>query len=106
MPDQKIHVLGNDEIVSMLGLLGLEGTVIKEHKEFLKEFSTLANNPQIIMIIISLDLPENLIDFLIDFKLNRRKPFIFYLPDIFTLDSESENLFLTKIYETISKILT
>ena len=106
MPDLKIHVLGNDEIVSMLGLLGIEGTVIKDNREFLNVFNTLANNELITMIIISLDLPENLIDFLIDFKLNRRKPFVFYLPDIFTLDSESKNLFLLKTYESITRILT
>lgn len=106
MPDQKIHVLGNDEIVSMLGLLGIEGTVIKENNEFLKEFNNLVNDPLIIMIIISLDLSDNLLDFLIDFKLNRRKPFIFYLPDIFTLTRDSENLFLIRIYESIIKILS
>jgi len=106
MPNQKVHVLGHDEIVSMLGLLGIEGTVIKENDDFLKEFNNLVNDPLIFMIIISLDLSDNILDFLIDFKINRRKPFIMYIPDIFNLDSGSANLFLTRVYESINKIIS
>ncbi|MFX1572943.1 MAG: V-type ATP synthase subunit F [Promethearchaeota archaeon] len=106
MPEQKIYVLGKDEIVTMLGLLGIEGKVINENDDFLKEFNNLVSNPSIIMIIIALDLADDTIDFLIDFKLNIRKPFIFYLPNIFQLDDDSKDLFLTKINESIRGILT
>lgn len=106
MSEQKIHVLGYDYIVSMLGLLGIEGTVIKESDDFQKEFSDLIKKPTIDMIIISLKLPSEIEDFLLNFKLNKRKPFIFYLPEIFNLDVIPKDLFLDKIYESIGKILS
>ncbi len=106
MSEQKIHVLGYDYIVSMLGLLGIEGTVIKDNDDFQKEFNNLINKPSINMIIISLKLPSDIEDFLVNFKLNRRKPFIFYLPEIFNLEVIPKDLFLNKIYESIGKILS
>ncbi|MFX1317444.1 MAG: hypothetical protein ACFE9T_16400, partial [Promethearchaeota archaeon] len=78
----------------------------KENDDFLKEFNNLVNDPQIFMIIISLDLSDTILDFLIDFKINKRKPFIFYIPDIFNLDNSSKNLFLTRVYESINKIIS
>lgn len=106
MSEQKIHVLGYDDIVLMLGLLGIEGTVIKESDDFQKEFNNLINKPSIDMIIISLKLPSDIEDFLVNFKLNKRKPFIFYLPEIFNLEVIPKDLFLNKIYESIGKILS
>ena len=106
MPEQKIHVLGSDEIVLLLGLLGIEGTIIEQDEEFLKKFDNLTNDSSISMIIIAIDLSENIIDFLIDFKINRRKPFIFYMPDIFTIDEGKNDMLLKKVYESIEKILT
>lgn len=106
MSEQKIHVLGYDYIVSMLGLLGIDGTVVKENDDFQKEFNNLINNPSINMIIISLKLPSYIEDFLVNFKLNKRKPFIFYLPEIFNLEVITKDLFLNKIYESIGNILS
>jgi len=39
MLDQKIHVLGDDDVVLMLGLLGIEGTVIEIGYPFLELFN-------------------------------------------------------------------
>jgi vacuolar-type H+-ATPase subunit F/Vma7 len=105
MSEQKIHVIGDDESVLMFGLLGIEGTILSENENFRKEFNKLINDAKIDMIIVALDLPEDMIEFLVDFKLNKRKPFVFYLPDIFNLDLEQKDILLKKVYESIGKIL-
>ncbi len=105
MPEQKIYVLGYDYIVSMLGLLGIKGTIINENDDFQKEFNRLTNNPSINMIIVSLKLSSENEDFLVNFKLHERKPFVFYLPEIFNLDDIPKDLFLNKVYASIEKIL-
>ncbi|MHA1489617.1 MAG: V-type ATP synthase subunit F [Promethearchaeota archaeon] len=105
MSENKIHIIGDNEIISMLGLLGTEGTIITEITDFMKEFNKLINNSSISMIIIAMNLPENLIDFLIDFKLNRRKPFLFYLPDLFSMSDDNKDIFISKIYESLGKLL-
>ena len=105
MPDQEIYVIGYDEIVLLLGLLGIKGSVLDNIADFMKIFKSLITNPSIGMIIVALELPTDIIDYLIDFKLNNRKPFIFYLADIFRLDIEKNNVFRNKIIESISKII-
>ena len=105
MPDQEIYVIGYDEIVLLLGLLGIPGAVLEKSDEFIKIFKNLIKNPSIGMIIIALELPSDIIDYLIDFKLNNRRPFVFYLPDIFQLNIEKNNVFLNKISKSVSKII-
>ncbi len=105
MSEQKIHIIGNDEIVLMFGLMGLEGTIISENEDFMKQFKKITNDPKIEMIIVALDLSDEIINSLVDFKLNKRKPFVFYLPDIFKLDQEQKDVLLKKVYESIGKIL-
>jgi vacuolar-type H+-ATPase subunit F/Vma7 len=106
MPEQKIHVIGNDDITILFSLLGIESTVISESNEFLPNFNKLIKNPSIGMIIIGFDLPESIIDYLIEYKLNNRKPFIFHLPDIFNPNVEEEEIFLKEISESFGKIIT
>ena len=105
MPDQEIHVIGYDDFVLLLGLLGIEGTILDNPENFLNEFNKLITNPSIGMIIVAIELQTEVIDYLVDFKLNNRKPFVYYLPDIFQLDVEEDNVFLNKINESISKII-
>ncbi|MFX1340234.1 MAG: V-type ATP synthase subunit F [Promethearchaeota archaeon] len=105
MSEQKIHIIGNDESVLMFGLLGLEGTVISENENFMKQFKKLTNDPKIEMIIVALDIADDIIEYLVNFKLNIRKPFVIYLPDIFNLDLEQKDVLLKKVYESIGKIL-
>ena len=105
MSDQEIHIIGDDEIVMLFGLIGIEGTIVDNSVNFLKEFKKLIKNPSIGMVIIAIELPSDTIDYLMDFKLNIRRPFIFYLPDIFQLDIEKNNIFSNKIRESISKII-
>ncbi|MFX1257975.1 MAG: V-type ATP synthase subunit F [Promethearchaeota archaeon] len=106
MPEQKIHILGNEQIVLMLGLLGIEGTILQNSEKFLKEFNDLINQPSIGIIIVALDLSDEIVDFLIDFKLNNKTPFVYYLPDIFQPNIEYEDIFLNKIFESIGKIIS
>ena len=106
MPNDKIHILGNEEIVQLFGLLGIDGTILEKAEDFVKEFKDLVTQTTIGMIIVALDLPEESIDFLVDFKLNTRRPFVFYLPDIFQPNVENEDPFLRKIYDSINKIIS
>jgi len=105
MPDQEIHIIGYDEYVMLFGLIGIDGTILEKPENFLKEFKKLITNPSIRMIIIAVNLPSDVIDYLIDFKLNTIRPFIYYLPDIFEINVEKNNIFSKKIRESISKII-
>jgi len=106
MVAQKIHILGEKEMVSMLGLLGLEGTIVGNEEEFLKRFTELTKRPSIGMIIIVLRLSIEIIEFLLDFKQNNRVPFIFILPDIYQPNIEKEDIILNKIVEAIGNIIS
>ena len=98
-------VLGSEEIVLMLGLIGIEGKIIEEPDSFLKEFEKLRNMPSIGMILVAIKLPEELIDQLIDFKLNNRRPFVHYIPDIFAPNIENEDVVLKRILNIIERII-
>ncbi len=106
MPDQEIFIIGNDEICEMFSLLGIDGKIIEKSDEFLPEFQNLIKKPSIGMIIIAITLPDNIVDFLIDFKLNTRRPFIFHLPNMFEPNIEREDIFFKKIFESISQIIS
>lgn len=105
---QEIHVIGNDDFVYLLGLLGINGTILEksESEFFVKEFNKIVNNSSIGLIIIAIILPDNIIDFLIDFKLNNRSPVIFYLPDIFNANIENEDIILNIVLKSMGKIIS
>ncbi len=105
MVDQKIHILGEEEIVSMLGLLGLESSIVRNEEEFLKKFTELKNDFSIGMIIVALRLSNGMIDFLLDFKQNVRNPFVFILPDISQPNIENYDIILNKIIDAIGGII-
>jgi len=105
MPDKKIHVLGYDEIVSLFGLLGIEGTIIKHNEDFLKIFKNLLKKASVAMIIIYMDLSDEILEFLTDFKINNRTPFVYLLPNIFQQDIKNQDKVLNKIFELIEEII-
>ncbi|HEY0089616.1 MAG TPA: V-type ATP synthase subunit F [Candidatus Lokiarchaeia archaeon] len=101
----KIIVIGDEEIVLLFGLLGIDGIILENANNFLKEFNKLVNDPTIGMVLISLELPEEITRVLIDFKLNNRRPFIFNLPDVFEPNIEEKNIFFAKIESILKKIV-
>jgi len=103
--NQKVHVMGNEHIVLMFSLLGIDGTVIKNDDNFLEVLNLLLNKSEIGIIIIAMKVPIEIIDFLIDFKLDNRKPLIHLLPDIFQENFEKNDVFLNKIYDSIGEIV-
>ncbi len=103
MPEQKIIVIGDDEIIILLRLFGIEGISMKDDGEFIKKFESLTLNDEIGMIIIALDLSEENSRYLIDFKTNKHSPFILYLPDMFKEDLDRDVLF-KELFKTINKI--
>lgn len=105
MHDKKIHVLGYDEVVLLFGLLGIEGTIIKPNEDFLKIFKNLIKNTSVALIIIYMDLSDEILEFLTDFKLNNRTPFVYLLPNIFQQDIKNQDKVFNKIYELIEEII-
>ncbi|MHA1467352.1 MAG: V-type ATP synthase subunit F [Promethearchaeota archaeon] len=105
MPGNIIHVIGEEDTVILLSLLGIEGTIINQKHEFLKEFNKVIRNPSIGMVIIAVDLDSNLIDYLTEYKLNNKKPFIFSLPDIFNPNIEEDEMFIEEISKSMGKII-
>ncbi len=106
MADQKIHILGEEEMVSIFGLLGLEGTIVENAEDFLKLFTELIKKPSIGMIIVVLPLPVTIIDFLLDFKQNNRIPFVFILPDVYQPNIEREDIIFNKIIDAIGNFIS
>ena len=105
MPNEKIHVIGYDEIVSLFGLLGIEGTAVKNKEDFLKSFENLIKNQSIVMIIINMELPDEVLEYLIDFRANNRIPFIYLLPDIFQPDIRNHDKIFDLIHELVEDII-
>ncbi|MFX1395237.1 MAG: V-type ATP synthase subunit F [Promethearchaeota archaeon] len=105
MPEYNIHIIGYDEIVLLFGLLGIDGTILEDPNKFLDEFNKLVKKPSIGIIFIALKLPDDIIDYLIAFKLNNKKPFIYYIPDIFELKIGEEDRFLRKIRKIVGRII-
>ncbi|MBN1800668.1 MAG: hypothetical protein JW891_04135 [Candidatus Lokiarchaeota archaeon] len=105
MVDQEIHVIGTDDLVILFGLIGVNGTIIKEESEFLPLFKDLTERPSIGMIIVAFDLTQQLVEFIVDFKLNNRTPFIYYLPDIFKPNIEINDAFWNHITTSIKKLI-
>ncbi|MBN1215934.1 MAG: hypothetical protein JXA99_10910 [Candidatus Lokiarchaeota archaeon] len=101
----KIHVIGEDEIIILFALLGIDGTTISSHKEFMGNFNKLVENPSIGMIIISFDLPVDIINYLINFKLTNARPFIYIMPKIFQNELDNKSPLFRKIYRSIGKLL-
>jgi vacuolar-type H+-ATPase subunit F/Vma7 len=105
MAEAKIHVIGYDEIVSLFGLLGIEGTPVDNREDFIKIFENLIKNPSIVMIIINIDLTDELLEYVMDFKTGNRIPFIFLLPDIFQSDIRQHDKIFDMIYQLIEEII-
>jgi len=105
MPEQKIYAIGEEEIILMMGLLGIEGKVLNKPEDFSSEFNKLKEDASIGMIIIAMDLLTNDIQNLMEHKLSQKKPFIFYLPDIFKSKLEERTVFLKEIFKSIGKII-
>ncbi|MFX1278767.1 MAG: V-type ATP synthase subunit F [Promethearchaeota archaeon] len=106
MVDQKIHILGEEDIVLLFGLLGIDGTIIENKEDFLKNFDILTKEPSIGMIIIFLDLPTEIIDTILEFKMSNKTPFIYLIPNIFQSDIENRDIFFNKIFEAIEQIIS
>ncbi len=106
MSSQEILVIStDDDLILLFNLIGLSSHLLARAEDFLKEFNKIIKNSSIGMIIIAIELPSDVIDYLIDFKLHNRRPFIYYLPDIFQSEVEKNNVFLNKIIESVSKII-
>jgi vacuolar-type H+-ATPase subunit F/Vma7 len=105
MTDQTIHVLGQEDLVVMLGLLGIEGTIINSREDFISKFNELIKKSSIGMIIIAMPLHDDLVNFLLNFKLNNRTPFIFILPDIFQPHIEEQGQVINKILDAIGDVV-
>jgi vacuolar-type H+-ATPase subunit F/Vma7 len=105
MIDQKIYVIGNEEIVHILGLLGIEGTIIENDDDFIQVFESITSIATIGMIIIAFEISHENEQILADFKFNNKTPFIFHLPDIFSEGLEESSRFKS-IFKTIKKIVS
>ncbi len=106
MARQKIHILGEEDIVLLFGLLGIDGTIIENSEVFLKTFDTLIKESSIGMIIIFMELPDEIIDHILEFKISNKSPFVYLVPNIFQSDIENRDIFYNKIYESIEQIIT
>ncbi|TFG25311.1 MAG: hypothetical protein EU532_11815 [Promethearchaeota archaeon] len=105
MTEDKIYVIGEEEIILLMGLLGIEGSILSKPEEFLEEFNRLKEDPSIGMIVIAMDLLDDDIQTLIDHKLRKLKPFIFYLPNIFKPTLEEQIVLFKEINKTIKRII-
>lgn len=103
---QKIHIISDDdEIVILMNLLGIQGTILEGTNKFIDIFDNLTKDKSIGIIIISVTLSDKIIDYLIEFKLNNIKPFIFLIPNLFEEQAKDKSIFLNKVYKQAEKLL-
>ncbi len=105
MADQKVIIIGSEEHVLMLAMLGIEGIIVEKSEVFLKIFRDIINKPSIGMILIALELPKDIVNYIIDFKINNRRPFIFIMPDLFKTEIDKEDLVFNRILDAVSDII-
>ncbi|MHA1435999.1 MAG: V-type ATP synthase subunit F [Promethearchaeota archaeon] len=105
MTNQKIFIIGSEEIVILAGLLGIEGIILNENDDVLKIFKNIIKDTSIGLIIISLNLSNEVFNYLIDYKINNQRPFVYILPDIFQPDIDKNDLLLQKTLDFIKKII-
>jgi vacuolar-type H+-ATPase subunit F/Vma7 len=105
VPEDKIYVIGEEDIIVLMGLLGIEGTILNKPEEFLEEFNRLKQDSSIGMVIIAMDLLDEDIQILMEHKLSKLKPFIFYLPNIFKSELEEQTVFFKEINKSIRRII-
>ncbi|MFX0047050.1 MAG: V-type ATP synthase subunit F [Candidatus Hermodarchaeota archaeon] len=104
MAEEKIHIIGFEETVTLFALLGIEGTVVNHEEDFLKIFEDIIKKPSIAMIIINMDLSDDLFEHILDFKTNNKVPFVYLLPDIFQPDIIKHDKIFDLIYELIQEL--
>jgi vacuolar-type H+-ATPase subunit F/Vma7 len=105
MIDQKIYVLGDDDMVIMFGIIGVKGIIVNNREDLITTFEELITDNSVGMVIITLNITKEQIEYFYDFKLNNKRPFVFVTPDIFREEGERE-VFLKQyedILETLSK---
>jgi vacuolar-type H+-ATPase subunit F/Vma7 len=107
MPEQRLmHVIGDEDIVLMFGLLGLKGTIVGNNDSFREKFDDLIQDDSNGMILIGLPLSPEDYNFLLEYKLHNKKPFIFILPDVFQSDFERKDRIKNNIFESIGDIIS
>lgn len=105
VPGDKIYVVGEEEIIILMGLLGIEGSILHKREDFLGEFNKLKQDSSIGMIVIAMDLLDDDIKMLMEHKLSKSKPFIFYVPNIFKSTLEEQSFFFKEINKSIRRII-
>ncbi|MFX1325776.1 MAG: V-type ATP synthase subunit F [Promethearchaeota archaeon] len=103
--DQRIHVIGEEDFILLFGLLGIDGTTIENVEDFQTVFESLVKDSSIGMIFIFMDLPSEILDYLLEFKVSNRNPFVYILPNIFLPDIENRDIFFNRILESIEEII-
>ena len=101
MVEETIHIIGYEEMVTLFGLLGIEGTIINPGDDFLKIFEDITKKSSIAMVIINMDLSDDQFEYVLDFKTNNKIPFVYLLPNIFQKDIIKHD----EIYDMISVLI-
>ena len=105
MSKLKIRVIGYDEIVLLFGLVGIEGRVVRSPEQFKKVFKKAVKDELLGVLIIAINLPIEILDELMEFKLKHRRPFLMYLPNVFEINMDKEDYFHKKIRTLIKDII-
>ena len=105
MTNQKTIAIGYDEFVILLSLIGIEGYIAEEKDHFLKLFDKLIKDPSIGIILVGMTLSDDISEFLIEYKLNNKRPLVITLPDILKEDLDSFDPIMQKIQDSIGEII-
>ena len=105
MTIQRIVAIGYDEFVILLSLLGIEGYIAKEKAQFSKIFEKLIKDSSIGMILVGMTLTDDISEFLLEYKLNNKRPLVITLPDILKEDLDAYDPIMQKIQDSIGEII-
>ena len=103
---QKIHLLtDDDEILILMNLLGIDGSLLETKNNFMDKFHQLTEDSWVSILLISMELPDEFLEEIIDFKLNNTKPFIYVMPNLFKEGMGDKSLILKKVYKKTRQLL-
>ena len=77
----KIHVVGSEDTVIGFGLVGINGTIVKNPEEAKQLLETFTKPRKYDLIIINTRLLQGLEQFIDDYRLNSENPILFDIPD-------------------------
>lgn len=102
--NKDVFVIGHHEIVNLFKFIGIRGKIIEKVEGFNQEFQKVLSHQSIGLLIVALSLPDKKVQDILDEKIDRRSPLIFYFP-IASMNQIDRDPVYSKIEDSIKHII-